>query len=60
MIRGIGILGAGGIAMHRQLDTFLRGKKALSLATGEEALASLWIAEKIIDPGPEGKMVYYR
>lgn len=38
---------------YRQLDSFVRGKRDTSRATGEESLASLWIAEKIIEAGPE-------
>jgi len=41
---------------YKQLDTFLRGEQDNPcLATGDEALASLWISEKIIEAGPEGK-----
>lgn len=45
---------------YRQLDSFVRKKNDVSLATGQESLASLWIAEKIIDAGPDGRLFYYR
>jgi predicted dehydrogenase len=45
---------------YRQLDSFVQKKADVSLATGEESLASLWMAEKIIDAGPDGRLFRYR
>ncbi len=47
--------------LYKQMASFLGGKKEdPSLTSGEGALASLWIAEKIIDAGPEGKLFRFR
>jgi len=47
--------------IYRRLDTFLRGaKRDYRLTTGQEALASLWMAEKILAAGPDGRMFRFR
>lgn len=47
-----------------QLEAFLRYADGDSpdyrLTTGDQALASLWIAEKIVASGPEGRLVRFR
>lgn len=45
---------------YKQLDSFVREKDDTGLATGEESLLSLWMAEKIIDSGSEGRVFHYR
>lgn len=53
--------GMGGAWLfYRQLDSFVRKKKDVSLARGQDSLASLWMAEKIIDAGPDGRLFNYR
>lgn len=44
---------------YKQLDSFVRGKDDTILATDQESLVSLWMAEKIIAAGPKGRCFYY-
>jgi len=44
---------------YRQLDSFVRKKDDVSLASGQESLPSLWMAEKITDAGPDGRLFNY-
>jgi len=50
----------GSWLFYKQLDSFVRDTGAPSLATGEESLASLWMAERIIDAGPDGRVFRFR
>ena len=46
--------------IYKQLDRFIRDRKPDNrLTTGEEALASLWLAEKILAAGPKGRRFRY-
>jgi len=45
---------------YRQLDSFVRKKNEVSPAIGQEYLASLWMAENIIESGPDGRLLHYR
>ena len=43
---------------YQQLDCLIRGEASPSLATGEEALASLWMSEQIVEAG-QGRLLWY-